>query len=147
MISESQMSTSLSLENGCLVFSEREGQKLDGVHKYRFSEAGRTQQSGQYLNHSAGESFLEREWMKTSQGKNDFLQTGKKAKFKFKQKQINMYRAELCAGLLWHQQGGGEDDLHQAPAGRARPGHRGHSLPGSGGLGWGDISISIILIS
>ena len=84
--------------------------------------------------------------MKTSQGKNDFLQTGKKAKFKFKQKQINMYRAELCAGLLWHQQGGGEDDLHQAPAGRARPGHRGHSLPGSGGVGVWGISISIIII-
>ena len=146
MISESQMSTSLSLENGCLVFSEREGQKLDGVHKYRFSEAVRTQQSGQYLNQS-GECFLEREWMKTSQGKNDFLQTGKKAKFKFKPKQINnivnnqlMHRAELCAGLLRHQQGGGEDDLHQAQAGRARPGHWGHSLPGSVGWGRGDIN-------
>ena len=45
-----------------------------------------------------------------------------------------MHRAELCAGLLWHQQGGGEDDLHQAQAGRARPGHWGHSLPGSVGV-------------
>ena len=36
--------------------------------------------------------------MKTSQGKNDFLQTGKKAKFKFKQKQINSTELSCVLG-------------------------------------------------
>ena len=47
-----------------MVFSEREGLKLDAIHKYCI------------ISQSNSKITTERDWMKTSQGKIDFIRNG-----------------------------------------------------------------------
>ena len=62
---ESQFGTSFTLENDVMIFSEREGHKLDSVHKYTIKCSEKE------------ELLIYRDWMMTSQGKLDLLRNGK----------------------------------------------------------------------
>lgn len=56
-------STSFHLEGNSMIFSEREGLKLDAVNKY-------------IINQEKSSVTVEREWMKTCHGKPDYLRDG-----------------------------------------------------------------------
>ena len=62
-----------------MIFSEREGQKLDGIHNYRQDKINAFEtinNSLNSLNPASLEEYLTRNWMKTSPGKSDFVQRG-----------------------------------------------------------------------
>ena len=75
-----------------MVFSEREGLKLDAIHKYCI------------ISQSNSKITIERDWMKTSQGKIDFIRNGNNSAVLINSLIQCYYRYKLCHCNLQLQQ-------------------------------------------